>query len=323
MLAIDINVFRTAVKDINFDVFLQLSESNFVHVFSKITGLDYKRLAQYRQKGVTHLHIKSEDLETYRDFLAKPAAAILRDPNVSHEKRVATLLNMTEQNMAELFSQLYVEEETAVNTSHLVKNYVELMSTNPDTLVVLLKLVSHGEYLYYHSVAVSILSIMMSKASGQFDQNTLESIGLGGFLHDIGWTQLPREIFLSSEALTDLEWKEVKCHPGIGLKMLEQTVTVPKESKYIIYQHHEEPGGRGYPNGLRDKVIYHPAKFVSLADGFSALISKRPFRPAYTVEQALRIITNTRGKYDPDLVRLSVTLFARGINKAPHKRSAA
>src|SRR5581483_7362756 len=101
-------------------------------------------------------------------------------------------LNMTEQNMAELFSNLIVPEETAESTQRVVKNYVDLMTKNPQTLAVILKLVSHGEYLYYHSISVAIFSMFIAKASGQFNQRMLEIVGLGGFLHDIGSTQLPK-----------------------------------------------------------------------------------------------------------------------------------
>src|SRR4051812_17332981 len=81
LVAVDIQTFRSATRDINFDVYLKLSEENYAHVFSRATGLDYKRLAQYVQKGVQQLHVKSEDFEAYKAFISRPADTIFNDPN--------------------------------------------------------------------------------------------------------------------------------------------------------------------------------------------------------------------------------------------------
>ncbi len=311
MKSVDIDVFRNSTRDISFDVYLKLSDDNVVHVFSRSTGLDYKRLAQYVEKGVKTLFIHPDDWENYQAFIARPAERVFRDPETPQEKKIAVLLNMTEQNMAEIFSQVQVKEETAENTKKVIKNYVDLMIKSPQTLTTILKLVSHGDYLYYHSIAVSIFSMFIARASGQFNQRMLEIVGLGGFLHDIGYTQISQEILSSPNELTDEQWREVRKHPQIGLKMLENTRNIPDEVRFIVYQHHEEPSGKGYPNGLHNPVIYYPAKIVGLADGLSALLSKRPYRPAFSLEEALSIIQSEPGKYDRDLVRVLVNIFTR------------
>src|SRR3954469_2575806 len=99
LLAVDITTFRNVTRDITFDVYLKLSDENVAHVFSKATGLDYRRLAQYMQKGVKHLFIRKTDEDLYKAFIGRPAHAIFDDPATSQEKKIATLLNMTEQNM--------------------------------------------------------------------------------------------------------------------------------------------------------------------------------------------------------------------------------
>lgn len=310
-IEIEIGSLRNAIKDIQFDIFLKLSENNIIHVFSRATGLDYQRLAQYIQKGVTHLHIRAEDEKVFKSYLAKSPLNIIEDPNTPREKKIAALLNMTEQNMAEIFHQIEVRDETATQAKQLIRNYVSLMSSAPDTLAMILKLVSHGDYLYFHSIAVSVFSMLIAKATGHFTQNALEQIALGAFLHDIGYTQISKEALSTPGEPTPELWREIKSHPAVGLRMLENTSVIPKEVKYIIYQHHEQPGGLGYPNSLHSTVIYYPAKVVAIADGFSAMISKRPFRPAYTAEEALKTIRNEPGKYDSNLFEVVNSIFSR------------
>jgi len=311
LIAVPIDSFRRVTRDISFDVFLKISDENVVHVFSKSTGLDYKRLANYIQRGVTFLYITKEDEEAYHAYVARSLDGIINDPATTQEKKIAALLNMTEQNMSEVFAQVNVREETVVDTQRLVGSYVDLMTKSPQSLAVILKLVSHGEYLYYHSIAVSIFTLFIAKATGHFNRETLEVMGMGAFLHDIGQTQLPKDVFETVGQLTPEERELMNGHPKLGLEMLQGATNVPDEVRYIIYQHHEEPTGKGYPNGLCGGAIYYPARVVALADTFSALVSKRPFRPAYSVEEAIAILRENQEKFDQDLVELLAAVILR------------
>lgn len=317
LIPIDIDIFRKLTRDINFDVYMKLSSTNCVHIFSRTTGIDYKRLAQYIHKGTKQLYIRKDDKHNYEAFISHSIDKIICDPNATKEKKVAALLNMTEQNMAELFVQLDIEDKTAKTTRKLVKNYIDVMTTQPDSLAILLQLASHGDYLYYHSIAVSILSMYIAKATGNFDTHQLELIGFGAFLHDVGCTQLPTEVTESPTDLTPEQWEIMRTHPRIGLKMLEKTPNIPTEVRYIVYQHHEEPSGKGYPNNLFGSVIYFPARIVAIADCFSALISKRPYRDAFSVEEALKIIKRSSHKYPAELITILVDKF--GNQKTRHR----
>jgi putative nucleotidyltransferase with HDIG domain len=318
LVAVDILSFRNATRDISFDVYMKLSEDNVAHVFSKSTGLDYKRLAHYISKGIKELYVQECDLEAFNEFVAKPAYAIFADPATTEERKIATLLNMTEQNMAEVFSQLNISDETADGCKRVIQGYVNLMTKSPQNLALILKLVAHGEYLYYHSIAVSIFSMFIAKASGQFNQRMLELVGMGGFLHDVGLSHVSQEIVNSDRIYEEEDRSQMETHAQHGMKMLEQAESIPEEVRYIVYQHHEQPGGGGYPNALHGPAIYYPAKIVALADSFSALISKRPFRPAYSVEQAIEILRaeTAKGKYDRDLMEIVAGVFLRQSKSA-------
>lgn len=316
MLPIPIRSFRDAVRDIDFDVYLQVSEGNFAHIFSRNTGLDYRRLTQYVAKGVQSLYIRPEDLEAYERFISKKASEIFQDPNTPQDRKIAVLLNMTEHSMAEVLSQMTVEEEAAEEAKKLIRSYVDLMVSQPKTLALILRLVGHGDYLYYHSIAVAVFSMFIAKASGQLNRRMLEIVGLGGFLHDIGCVQLPREVVCSPTEYTPDQWAQMRSHPRLGLKMLEGNPAIPDEVRYIIYQHHEEPSGKGYPNQLRGPVIFYPAKIVALADAFSALISQRPHRKAYSVDEAIEILKSNAQKYDRALIQLLLTVFPSSKSNA-------
>lgn len=309
--AVPIEHFRRVAKNITFDIYLKIAEDNFIHVFSKTTGIDYKRLAHYLIKGVSFLYVRKEDREAYELFFMYTIDEYLTRSDVPMERKVALLLNVTEQSMTELFTSLAIDDETAKATQKVVETYIDLLTKGPDTLVMILKLVAHGNYLYYHSISTSIFSLLIAKSSGLFDRHTMEQIGLGGFLHDVGCGQLPKDIIDSPTDLTPEQWNLMREHPAIGLRMIANTPSIPDEVRYIVYQHHERPNGAGYPNGLKGNAIFYPAKIVSLADGFGALISQRPFRAAYSVDQALHILESDTGHYNPELVRVLSNCFTR------------
>jgi len=320
-LAIPLLSLKNSMRDIKFDVYLKLSPDNYAHVFSRTTGLDYKRLALYAQKGVKEVYIKKIDEPLYQEFLSNPADKILKDENISNEKKIAVLLNITEQNLAEIFCQLKVDEDVAQSTTEVIHRYVDLLVGSPRSLAMILNLVSHGDYLYYHAIAVSIFSIFLGKATNMFNDKTLQIVGMGGFLHDIGHSQIPKEINDAPRALTPEELEIIRTHPKLGLDMLKDATHISDEVRYVVYQHHEHPSEDGYPNMLKDSAIYYPSKVVAVADALSSLISKRPYRPAFTVPQAVKVIENEKGRFDKKLVELMKTIFIEG--GAKDKKDAA
>ncbi|MGK5086639.1 HD domain-containing phosphohydrolase [Bdellovibrionota bacterium FG-2] len=300
-------------RDIAFDVFLKLSEGNFVHVFSRSSGIDFQRLAGYLQKGVSELYVRQEQWSAYQEAAGRSAQVVFKDPGVSKERKIAVLLQMTEQNMSEVFSQFEIHEETADKTKQLVRNYVEVMGQNPGSLALILRLVSQGDYLYYHSVAVSIFSIVIAKATGLFNQASLEQVGLGAFLHDIGFTEVDSNLYgKAEEALTPVELEQVRKHPALGLHRVEETPNVPEGARYIIYQHHEQPSGRGYPNGIRGNSIFYPAKIVAIADAFSSMIGRDASNSQILVSGAIRKMrerARKNGTFDLPLVKIVESVF--------------
>ena len=144
---------------------------------------------------------------------------------------------------------------------------------------------------------------MLAKMAEITSSHSLNFIGLGGFLHDIGCSQLtfdPEEL----EVLTAEQRKEMWRHPEMGKRMLDGVKGVRSEVLDIILQHHEQPNGQGYPNGIRNTEIYPMAKIVSIADSFSALISKRSFRAALSPDEALAIMNSDIGKFDKKYLKI-------------------
>jgi putative nucleotidyltransferase with HDIG domain len=130
----------------------------------------------------------------------------------------------------------------------------------------------------------------------------IEQIRFGAILHDIGKIIIQETTLFKTGPLDDKEWQEIKMHPITGAEMVKDipylTQAVP-----IIRHHHERWDGTGYPDHLAGETIPIEARIVSVADGFDAMTSDRPYRKGYTLSEAYQEIQRCKGRqFDPSVV---------------------
>jgi response regulator RpfG family c-di-GMP phosphodiesterase len=123
-------------------------------------------------------------------------------------------------------------------------------------------------------------------------------------MHDVGKIAIPDRILRKPGKLEPDEWEIMKSHTKIGAELLAGSRSpVVQLGEAIALTHHERWDGTGYPRGLRGEEIPFPARVVAVCDVFDALISDRPYKQAWTVDQALEEIKRERGgHFEPRLV---------------------
>ena len=145
-------------------------------------------------------------------------------------------------------------------------------------------------------------------------EKQLENLAEGALLHDLGKSAISNDIIHKPDLLTDEEYEEVKKHTVIGYNMLKDNYDVPSPVKSIIYQHHENEDGTGYPMGVKRDKIYKLAKIVHIADVYDALISKRPYKEAFPKEKAISIMKEGIGtQFDPELAPIFIDIVQQSI----------
>ncbi|MBN8579856.1 MAG: response regulator [Anaerolineae bacterium] len=152
-----------------------------------------------------------------------------------------------------------------------------------------------------HSHRVAELTIELAKKFGM-DESELVQARRGALLHDMGKLGVPDHILHKSGALNDEEWVFMKKHPQLAYDMLYQ-VEYLRHALDIPLCHHEKWDGTGYPRGLKAEEIPLSARLFAIVDVWDALTSARPYRPAWTNEDALQYIRDQAGKhFDPAIV---------------------
>ncbi|MFH1189916.1 MAG: diguanylate cyclase [Candidatus Omnitrophota bacterium] len=129
-----------------------------------------------------------------------------------------------------------------------------------------------------------------------------ENIRQGAIIHDLGKVGINDSILNKPSVLSEEEFKKVKAHPQIGLDII-RPIHFMRNIAPLIYHHHERWDGKGYPLGLKGLEIPLGARVIAVADVYQALTSDRPYRKAYSAEDALLIIRNGAGtQFDPKVV---------------------
>ncbi|MCA9521245.1 MAG: HD domain-containing protein [Myxococcales bacterium] len=123
-------------------------------------------------------------------------------------------------------------------------------------------------------------------------------------LHDIGKIGIPDRVLLKPGKLDAAEWALMREHPRIGGDILAGSFSeVLQLGETIARWHHERWDGDGYPDRLQGTAIPVEARIAAIADVFDALTSKRPYKEAFAVEEALSIMRDSRGgHFDPTLL---------------------
>lgn len=166
------------------------------------------------------------------------------------------------------------------------------------------------EYTEGHAKRVSELSLKLAKIMGIPD-NRLKTIEAAAILHDIGKIGTPTEILNKKTSLTAYEYEIIKKHPFDAKKILEK-IEGFDEIQDITYMHHEHFDGSGYPQGLSGEQIPIEAHIIQAADSFDAMTSKRAYRDAMSIEKALSIFKEQRGKqFHPVVTDAMLSLFAK------------
>ncbi|MCX7832577.1 MAG: HD domain-containing protein [Actinobacteria bacterium] len=187
----------------------------------------------------------------------------------------------------------------------LEKAYLEIV----DSLAKAIE--SRDSYTGEHTESVQKVSLKIAEELG-LKEKEKAILEMAARLHDIGKIGIPDNILQKPGKLTEEEYNEIKKHSLIGYEILSKAENLSEVAKVVLH-HHEWFSGKGYPYGLKGEEIPLLSRVLCLADAYHALTSDRPYRKAFTKEEAIRIIKEeTPQKYDPKLVKILEKIILDG-----------
>jgi HD-GYP domain-containing protein (c-di-GMP phosphodiesterase class II) len=169
----------------------------------------------------------------------------------------------------------------------VVDPLVDSVLRNADAMSWLIRIRETDEYVYQHSIGTSVWAVVFGRHLG-FDKETLNAIGLGGMLLDIGKTKLPTELLKKPDKLSPQELIQMKKHVELGLDVLRESGNNDPRIEIMLATHHERFDGSGYPHGLQDTSIPVLGRLAGIVDSYDAMVSKRPYAKSRSTFNAMR-----------------------------------
>lgn len=185
------------------------------------------------------------------------------------------------------------------------KALIDSLDEAETILFALAQAVEHRDkYTGMHCERLAAYSMALARAMGLSKADQL-ALFRGGYLHDIGKVSIPDKILFKRGLLTDQEWEVMRQHTVRGEEICRPMKSLAPVLP-IIRGHHERWDGTGYPDGLRGQEIPLLARVMQVADIYDALTTSRPYKPAFTHDQAIAMMLEEarRGWRDPELVPL-------------------
>jgi len=219
---------------------------------------------------------------------------------VEDQRKELKYFNENLQKMVEEKTQSVIELQNA-----LLKTMAELVECRDDTT---------GGHIERTQRGIKILLDEIEK-SGLYREETkgwdVNLLLQSCQLHDVGKISINDNILKKQGKLTEEEFNDMKKHASFGEQIIEKIETLAKESDFLDYakifaaSHHERWDGSGYPRGLKGSKIPLLGRIMAIADVYDALVSERPYKEAFSHEEAVRIITEGSGtQFDPSLVEV-------------------
>lgn len=243
-------------------------------------------------------------------------------PDAKRTQMIAVARDVTDRRELEQAKQTYTETlERAVS-----ERTRELEEAKLETLQ---RLALAAEYrddqTFEHTERVGSMAASLAKLLGLDDEH-VHLMRLAAPLHDVGKLAVSDTILLKPGKLTPEEFELVKLHAAHGAAILaDSNSPVLRLAEEIARCHHEWWDGTGYPNQLRGEDIPISGRIVAVADVYDALTHDRPYKRAWTIEQAGNEIASLSGtQFDPTVVDAFQRLDRRQLTRAatPPRRGA-
>ncbi|OIP87539.1 MAG: hypothetical protein AUK24_09300 [Syntrophaceae bacterium CG2_30_49_12] len=214
----------------------------------------------------------------------------------------------TEDNL-KLLSTMAHETASALENAGLYKDLHESYLSTIRALASALEV--KDLYTRGHSDSVARCAVKIAKRL-DMSPHEIEGIEVAAILHDVGKIGIHEDILNKPGKLDEEEWREVKKHPELSLKILDGT-NFPWDIKSIICAHHERYDGNGYPNGLKGEEIPLGARIIAVADLYDAMTSDRAYRKGLSKETVIEELKRVAGtQLDPKIAKVFIEMLIQG-----------
>lgn len=317
-----------AIEQVKIGMFIKLDLSWFEHSFSmnsfKIMNEEQiRQLKALKLKHVRYIPAKSEIIQSQVSSQANESATTSeaeqikvynsvveakkarfeklkqqRDEIARAEEKFVQAAAVVRSINKTIFSK---PQETLKEAGKLVDSVAEIFLSENDTVMHLIQQSAGSEELYFHTLNVSVLAMMLAHEM-KCTEEQIKEVGMAGLFHDIGKVNVPEAILNKLTPLTKPEQNFFELHPQYGVQV-GQKAGMSKVMLEVIAHHHEFLDGSGYPQQLKGDAIRLPTRIVTIANVYDNLCNHVDYRQSMTPHEALSVMyAKRRAQFDPAIM---------------------
>jgi len=335
---------RIKVEQLQPGVFISLRESWFEHpfLFNNFKLKDLSQIETLKKAGITEvLYIPEKSdclplpLEKEKAKTKSPqvqTAPPQEDPLVQllwHIKkdRIEKLkekrenlrkctedYNTTVKDIPNIMGEMITGSQEAVDHAKTIVSCIaEKFLGDTDAIMHLMAIKETEESIYYHSLNVSVLALMLG-AKAKLSSAEMRDLGMGALFHDIGKTRIDNRVLKKPPPLTKAEQRLIQLHPQYGVEIVSKNKDFASAAATVILEHHEQYDGNGYPQHLQGEKISKLARIVAIVDLYDNLCnSADPLKAMNPYLALAHMYTKCKRILDMDLL----SLFIRNLGIYP------
>ncbi len=189
----------------------------------------------------------------------------------------------------------------------IVDEVTESVLSDQNAIMGLTMIKNYDNYLYNHSVNVSVTSIALGRAM-QFAKAELHVLGVGALLHDIGKTGVSEQIIRKPGGLSTEEWEKIKEHPVLGSNITKRMDGMDETVGRLILEHHIKYDYSGYPD--TDSRLHPLSQIITVCDAYDALTTLRVYQKPYNPADAIKVMASLSGRhFNPDTLKAFINMM--------------
>ena len=295
---------------IHFSIFIRLSGSKFVRIAYSGEDLSMDQIRSYKSKDVQYVYVTREDFGRYVGFSVEVTRKLSKTRAISTEKKL-NFLRFTGEVVLENLYVGNLDRETFEVAKDFTETALGIITENDAALEMLDALNSHADFIYAHSLGVSLYSVAVGRTMGWHSTPTLFKLSVGGLFHDIGLKEIPRSVLEKTRLTMKQDERQLyESHPIRGMELLNELNGFPTDGILIAYQHHEDCNALGYPKKLAKNKTHPLARVVLVADQFCEYAIKGPGTEGMPGFEAIaKMLQFGADRFDPEPLNALMKVF--------------
>jgi putative nucleotidyltransferase with HDIG domain len=263
------------------------------------------------ENDIRTLYIDISDQRVYGQYIEENIATLVADPAMPSHRKADLIYSVSRGVLKDVFENPR-SSDLVQRTTNITGPTVDYLLKGKESLQNLIAIMSYDYYTFTHCINVCVLSVALANQLGLSRQEDLNNLANGALLHDIGKSEIPKEILNKPGPLTADEFGIMKQHVVFGEKIITENHKLDGDSILAVAQHHEKANGKGYPRGLALPDIHRNGRIVSIVDCFDAMTTNRSYQAAMGAFEALQLM---KGKlfesYDQELLGTLIQLLVK------------